>query len=81
MSETGKRRTYRPLVYISSPLSGNVAENMEKARRYCRFALEQGRIPLAPHLLYPQFMDDGDPEERELALSRWYRTWKGWALP
>lgn len=61
-------RAYRPLVYICSPLSGDVTGNMERARRYCRFALEKGQIPVAPHLLFPQFMDDLDPAERELAL-------------
>ena len=62
------KRAYRPLVYICSPLSGDVDGNMEKARQYCRFALEQGQIPLAPHLMFPQFMDDDDSEERELAI-------------
>ena len=62
------KRAYRPLVYICSPLSGDVDGNMEKARQYCRFALEQGQIPLAPHLMFPQFMDEGDPEERDLAM-------------
>ncbi|MEE3405174.1 MAG: DUF4406 domain-containing protein, partial [Acutalibacteraceae bacterium] len=39
-----------------------------KARKYCRFALEQHSIPFAPHLLFPQFMDDSSPEERQLAM-------------
>ena len=68
MSEKAKDRTYRPLVYICSPLSGDVPGNTEKARQFCRFALEQGQIPLAPHLLFPQFMDDTNPAERELAI-------------
>lgn len=58
---------YRPLVYICSPYAGNVHQNTENARKYSRFALEQNTIPLAPHLLYPQFMDDNDPAERRLA--------------
>ena len=68
MSIKQKDRAYRPLVYICSPLSGDIPGNTERARGYCRFALEQGQIPLAPHLLFPQFMDDTDPEERELAI-------------
>ena len=59
---------YRPLVYICSPFSGKVKKNKKKARRYCRFALEQHTIPFAPHLLFPQFMDDNSPEERQLAM-------------
>ena len=35
---------------------------------YSRFAVRNTCIPIAPHLLYPQFMDDGRPAERELAL-------------
>ena len=27
-----------------------------------------GAIPLAPHLLFPQFMDDTDSDERALAM-------------
>ena len=35
---------YRPLAYICSPFSGNVLENIKNARRYSRFAFEQGYI-------------------------------------
>ncbi|MEE5994289.1 MAG: DUF4406 domain-containing protein [Oscillospiraceae bacterium] len=63
-----KAARYRPLVYICSPFSGKVKKNKRKARKYCRFALEQHSIPFAPHLLFPQFMDDNSPEERQLAM-------------
>lgn len=56
MSEKIKDGTYRPLVYICSPLSGDVAGNTERAKQFCRFALDKGQIPLAPHLLFPQFI-------------------------
>ena len=59
-------RKWRPLVYICSPYSGDVDRNTEKARRYCRFAVDQGAIPLAAHLLLPQFMSE--TRERDLAL-------------
>lgn len=68
MSNKPKKRTYRPLVYICSPLSGDIPSNTERARQFCRFALEKGQIPLAPHLMFPQFVNDDDPAERELAL-------------
>lgn len=61
-------RAYRPIVYVCSPFSGNVEENTANARKYCRFAVERGYIPIAPHLLYPQFLNDNDPVERELGL-------------
>ena len=57
------------LVYICSPYRrGSLFENAERARDYCRMAALEGFVPVAPHLLYPQFMNDGDPEERSLAL-------------
>ena len=66
--ENSARRVYRPLVYICSPYAGDVERNVNMARVYSRFAVKNTCIPLAPHLLYPQFMDDGSPAERELAL-------------
>ena len=66
--EAKQARAFRPLVYICSPLSGNIAANQRSARRYCRFAVDSGCIPLAPHLYFPQFMDDGNVAERDLAL-------------
>ena len=62
-------RTITPIVFICSPYSGDVRRNIEAARRYCRFAVEVGYIPFAPHLFFPQFMDDHILEERDLALS------------
>lgn len=59
-------RKWRPLVYITSPYAGDVDANMEKARRYCRFAVDKGAIPIAAHLLFPQFMSDRT--ERNLVL-------------
>ena len=63
-----RKEKYRPLVYICSPFSGKVKKNKKNARKYCRFALEQHTIPFAPHLLFPQFMDDNSSEERQLAM-------------
>lgn len=61
-------RAFRPIVYICSPYAGDVNNNIAAARRYCRFAVESGFIPIAPHLLFPQFLDDDNPKERELGL-------------
>ena len=51
---------FRPLVYICSPYRGDTEKNTEKARKYSRFAVESKAIPMTPHLLYPQFMDDSN---------------------
>ena len=63
-----KANTYMPLVYIASPFAGDTEKNIQRARGYCRFAVGRGCIPLAPHLHYPQFMDDGEKGQRELGL-------------
>ena len=54
-------RAFRPIVYICSPYAGDVESNTAAARRYSRFAVEAGYIPIAPHLLFPQFLDDSSP--------------------
>ena len=64
----GHTRKWYKVVYICSPYAGDVEANIEKARRYCRYAVDSGCMPIAPHLLYPQFMDDTNPGEREAAL-------------
>jgi hypothetical protein len=61
-------RPYKPLVYIASPFAGDTERNAERARGYCRFAVSKGCIPLAPHLHYPQFMDNSDISQRGLGL-------------
>ncbi len=62
--EPKKVSAFKPLVYVCSPYAGNVEENVHNARRYCRFAYEHGVIPLAPHLHFPQFLDDSNEKER-----------------
>lgn len=66
--EQRRQECFRPVVYICSPVSGDQQRNMENTRRYCRFAVESGAIPLAPQLYFPQFMDGADRKEYELAL-------------
>jgi hypothetical protein len=58
-----------PRTYICSPLRGDVQRNTVDAIRYCRFALERGRFPIAPHIWLPRFMNDDNQAERELALN------------
>lgn len=57
-----------PLVYVCSPYSRDIKNNVENAKRYSRFVVENYAIPLTPHLLYPQFMDDDNEKEREMAI-------------
>ena len=61
-------RAFRPIVYICSPYAGDVDGNVAAAQRYSRYAVDNGYIPIAPHLLFPQFLHDSDPKERQLGL-------------
>jgi hypothetical protein len=59
----------KPLVYIASPFAGDIELNIGNAKRFCQYAVSRGTIPLAPHLHYPQFLDDSDPKSRKLGLA------------
>ena len=61
-------RAFRPIVYICSPYAGEMESNIKAAQKYSRFAVGKGYIPIAPHLLFPQFLNDADPAERKLGL-------------
>lgn len=56
------------LVYICSPLSGDMEKNKQKAIEYCSAATRMGAIPLAPHTIFTQFLDDNVPEQRRQGL-------------
>ena len=55
-------------IYVCSPYKGEIAKNTANARKYCRFVVKRGGLPIAVHLLFPQFMDDENPTERKRAL-------------
>ena len=46
-----RRKAYRALVFICSPYAGDMEGNARRAREYCRFAVAQNCIPLAPHYI------------------------------
>ena len=56
-----------PVIYIASPYAGDVKRNTEMARRYSRYAIDQGCIPITPHLWLPGILSEAT--ERELAIS------------
>jgi hypothetical protein len=66
--KAASKAAFRPLVYICSPFNGDTEGNIKRAQDFCRFALKKGNIPLAPHLMFPQFMDDNNEKERDLAI-------------
>ena len=56
------------LIFVSSQYRGDVEKNTEKAKEYCKYILDQGHTPFAPHLLYPQLLNDNDHDERARGL-------------
>lgn len=60
----------KKFVYICSPCRGDYEQNIQKARAYCRVIVTfyPDVIPIAPHLYFTQFLDDGKPNERSLGM-------------
>ena len=59
----------RKKVFICSPFRGHMEGNARKAAAYSRRAVEEGYLPIAPHLLFPQFLNEGIEEERRLGIA------------
>lgn len=59
-------------IFICSRFAGNSAEDMNRniaiAKELCKTAIKLGYTPFAPHLFYPQFLDESSPEDRELGI-------------
>lgn len=58
----------RRKIYVASQYAGDVNANVMAAISYCRRVINEGYMPVASHLLYPQILNDNDPDERELGL-------------
>ena len=56
------------MVYICSPLRGDIEANIKRATHYCEYAAGCGVIPIAPHVAWNGIFDDTIPEKREMAL-------------
>lgn len=53
----------RPIAYVCSPTNTKIIFNSKKACEYSRTIYDHGYTPIAPHLLFPQFMDESIAEE------------------
>lgn len=56
------------IVFICSPYKGDIELNTMRAIRYCHFAYTCNKVPIAPHLNFPQFLDEKIHEEREAGI-------------
>ena len=63
------------LIFVCSPMRGDrpysttkYNRNMRAAAQYSKTVVDEGHIPITPHLFFKDFMDDHDPEERKKAM-------------
>lgn len=76
--EFGNHEHYNRLVFICSPYrpesddpaeqSRELLRNIKLAKVGCKIAVKRGCAPFAPHLLYPQFLNEHDKESREAGM-------------
>lgn len=59
---------FRPMVYVCSPYAGDINRNTVNARRFSRFVVDEGFLPVTPHLLFTQFLNDANPDDREIGM-------------
>lgn len=59
------------LVVLESPYAGDIAANVDYAKRCMHDCLKRGESPIASHLLFTQegVLDDADPKARYLGIS------------
>lgn len=53
------------LIYVASPYAGEVKQNIKFAELACRMVMNRGHAFFAPHLIYPHFLNDDDPLQRQ----------------
>ena len=56
------------IIYVASPYAGDIEKNTEFAKTACRFVMNEGHAFFCPHLLYPNILDEQNPEQRQLGL-------------
>jgi hypothetical protein len=56
-------------VFVCSPYRGDVVVNVALVRAACREVLRAGDAPFAPHLLYPDLLDDGVADDRAFGIA------------
>lgn len=59
----------KKIVFICSPYNGDIEINTLRAKRYGRYAMNKQAAPIIPHLMYTQFLNENNYEERTLGLN------------
>ena len=56
------------IVFVCSPYSGEVDKNVIVSRQICQLAFDCNCHPFAPHLIYPDILDDSNDEDRKKGI-------------
>ena len=67
---------FRPLGNTREERAKELDRNTELALDACTYAVEKGCMPYAPHMYFPRFLTDEDPEERKAGIElglRWLK--------
>ena len=57
------------MVYVASRVRGSLQQNLANAKKYCRYCVLQGVVPIVSHLMYVGALNDEDPTERKLGTN------------
>lgn len=60
---------YRPTAKDVEDQTDELESNIDRARKACGIAATLGFMPLAPHLYFTQFLNDGDKQQREKGMA------------
>lgn len=77
-----QKRNYNPAlskkIYVCSPYGAKTEKEIANNRRIaliaCKAIIERGNIPVAPHIYFPQFLNDNKESEREFAIQAGFRA-------
>ena len=59
---------FRPVSNEPEKAAEEKQRNIKLAQIACGLVTELGMMPIAPHLFFPQFLDDDDPDDREKGM-------------
>lgn len=56
-------------IFICSPYQGSIEENKKKAAYYAKIVAKSGNVPVAPHIYFPNFLDEKNSNERMTGIA------------
>ena len=56
------------MVFVCSPYRGDIPYNVQMAQAICKELIKWDYVPVAPHLIYPDILDDNIEEERDRGI-------------